>query len=274
MAGNNDVLTAVEFERYRPHPDIVSRIEACRQRFTVPKSAFRIIDWGCGRGQLVLWLREQGYDAVGADIDPRPFANGQALFTSRGHSPDDCLHALDTEGRAPFADGRFHFIVSWQTLEHVRDLDGVVREFHRLTRDGGEGFHVYPPHRRIVEAHLFMPIVHWLPKNGLRRSLMMLCLLLRIEPHWWPDRRKPLREKLDVYYRYSVDETFYRPPRQLRASFSAQGFEVEFTDVGGGRRWQPWLERCFSADLSSRIVRIWYMNYGRDLGLATRRIAA
>jgi 2-polyprenyl-3-methyl-5-hydroxy-6-metoxy-1,4-benzoquinol methylase len=75
LMSNNDILTTAEFDAEPPHPEIISRIEACRLRFAVPKRAFRILDWGCGRGKLVLWLRELGHDAVGADIDDRPFAN-------------------------------------------------------------------------------------------------------------------------------------------------------------------------------------------------------
>jgi 2-polyprenyl-3-methyl-5-hydroxy-6-metoxy-1,4-benzoquinol methylase len=88
----------------------VSRIEACRSRFAVPRRAFPILDWGCGRGKLVLWLREQGYDAVGVDIDPRPFANGKELFDTKGPSIDQCLHPVDEAARAPFRDSSFHFI--------------------------------------------------------------------------------------------------------------------------------------------------------------------
>jgi len=267
---NNDILTAAEFDAAPPHPEIVSRIEACRTRFAVPRRAFRILDWGCGRGKLVLWLREQGYDAVGVDIDPRPFANGMELFAAKGHSTGECLHALDEAGRAPFPDSWFHFIVSWQTLEHIADLNRVVQEFHRLTADGGEGLHVYPPHRRIVEAHLFMPFVHWLPKNKLRRWLIGVFVIAGIEPDWWPDERKPLVDKVAVYYRYSVAETFYRPPRQIQSCFSSLRFEAEFLDVEAWRRGRQWLQRRFSLGPSSNIVKTWYMNFGQNVGLATR----
>ncbi|UCC21301.1 MAG: methyltransferase domain-containing protein, partial [Promethearchaeota archaeon] len=36
----------------------------------------KILDFGCGRGLFVLWLKEHGYNAYGIDIDPIPIKNG------------------------------------------------------------------------------------------------------------------------------------------------------------------------------------------------------
>lgn len=266
---NNDLLTQAEFGSYRPNSIMIDYIERCRSGFNVAREDFRIVDWGCGRGKLVLWLLERGYDAVGVDIDPRPFAYGADLFRSKGHLAEKRLHALGPTGVAPFADSSVHFVTSWQTLEHVRDLEGVAAEWSRLTMDGGGGFHIYPPHRRLVEGHLFMPFVHWLPKNVARRWLIGLFVLLRIEPNWWPDKRVRLGDRVRTYYGYSVHETFYRAPDAVRACLAARGFEAEFLDIqaaGSARRLaQKWL----GLSPPARVERFWYMNHGRDLGLAT-----
>lgn len=266
---NNDCLTFTEFRSYRPHPVMIDHIERCRSAFGAAKRDFRIVDWGCGRGKLVLWLRERGYDALGVDLDPGPFANGADLFRAKGYTVEECLHALDSTRRAPFANSSFHFVTSWQTLEHVRDLESVAAEWNRLTVDGGGGFHIYPPHRRLVEGHLFMPLVHWLPKNVGRRWLIGAFVLLGIEPHWWPNERVAWREKVRTYYRYSVDQTFYRAPDIVRSCLAAAGFGAEFVDVedcGWGR---TLARRWLGAGPSSRLIRTWYMSYGHNLGLAT-----
>jgi hypothetical protein len=72
---------------------------------------------------------------------------------------------MDPSGRAPFPDGCFHALISYQVLEHIEDLAAAAAEWARLTAGGGAGFHIYPPHFRLVEAHLFMPFVHWLPRT-------------------------------------------------------------------------------------------------------------
>jgi SAM-dependent methyltransferase len=264
-----DVLTEAEFASYRPHPMMVDYLERCRARFGVDKTDFRVLDWGCGRGRLVLWLRERGYDAAGVDIDPTTIARGGDLFKQRGHDVESCLHLLDTAGRAPLADSSFHCVISWQTLEHVADLDAVVAEWRRLTMDGGGGFHIYPPHHRLDEGHLFMPLVHWLPKNATRKWLIGVFVLLRIEPHWWPAGKVRWAEKVRTYYRYSVDETFYRNPDVVRRCLAAGGLEAEFVDVAGWRPGRKFVQRWLGLDSSSWIIRTWYMNYGGTLGLAT-----
>ena len=267
--GNKDLLTEAELAAWRPPPAMLDRIEAHRSRLGVDPAAFRILDFGCGRGKLVLWLRERGYDAVGVDVDPRPFEYGAPLFRSRGQHPEKCLVPLDSAGRSPFPESSFDFVVSNQVLEHVDDLGRAVAELRRVTRAGGEGFHVYPPHRRLVEGHLFMPFVHWLPKGRLRRQLITAYVLVGIEPHWWPRGRMPLRERAAVYYDYSVRETFYRPPAVLRSAFTEGGFETDLVDL---RASQP-LRKLFARvglGPSSAPVRAWITNFAGDVGLATR----
>jgi SAM-dependent methyltransferase len=265
---NNDPLTAEEYEAYRPTSEMVERIEACRRTFFVPRREFRVVDWGCGRGALVLWLRQRGFDAVGVDVDPRPFRQGVDLFRSLGQRPEDCLHALDPTGRAPFPDASFHFVTSWQTIEHVADLDAAAAEWRRLTRAGGRGFHVYPPHRRLLEPHLFMPLIHWLPKTRTREALIGLFVLLGVEPHWWPKGELSLREKVRTYHRFSVNDTFYRTRGAVRACLAARGFDVEFVDTKADRPLRRAARRWLGPTPSSRPVWRWLDDLGDDLALA------
>ena len=107
-------------------------------------------------------------------------------------------------------------------------------EWSRVTMEGGRGFHIYPPDRRVVEPHLFMPFVHWLPKNAARRCLIGAFVLIGIEPDWWPTVRVGWAERTRRYYRYSVDETFYRTPEVMRRCLAARGFDTEFVALEGG----------------------------------------
>lgn len=264
---NNDPLTDAEFASYRPDPTMVDHLERCRVAFGIPPADFRLVDWGCGRGKLVLWLRERGYDAIGVDIDPAPFANGADLFRRKGHPPERCLYGLGPSGSAPVADSSVHFITSWQALEHVRDLDAVATEWARITMDRGRGFHIYPAHHRLVEPHLFMPFVHWLPKNAARRLAIELFVLVGVEPGWWPDGRVPRSEMARRYYEYSINDTYYRAPASVRVCLTSRGFEATFIDVRFGYAPTPtapeWRRRV------PGVMRDLYQSYGQNIGLAT-----
>ena len=267
---NNDLLTEPEFSSFTPHPLIMEHLERSRASLGVPRRDFRIVDWGCGRGALVLWLREHGYDVVGVDIDQTALQKGAALFESRGHLVEDCLRVLDPLGRAPFPDASFHFVTSYQVVEHIEDLDAASAEWARLTADGGAGLHIYPPHLRPIEPHLFMPFVHWLPKNAARKWLIGLFVLAGVEPHWWPNQTKSWKEKQRVYYHYSAGETFYRRPAAIRDVLAAQGLQSQFVDAEPSR-WNRKLAARLGLSPASKVVSAWYLNYSADVGLATSR---
>jgi SAM-dependent methyltransferase len=267
---NNDVLTAKEFDAFSPNVIAMSRLEECRRRLGREKGKFRILDWGCGRGATVLWLRERGYDAFGADIDAAPRENARELFRTKGYGIDDCIRLIDPVGTTPFAGASFHFVLSNQVLEHVASLETVAQEIRRLTAPEGEGFHVFPPHRRIVEPHLFMPFVHWLPKNGVRKFAIGIWVLIGVEPRWWSPGEVTFREKVRTYHAFSVGDTFYRSPVAVRSAFVEQGFSAEYVDVStaGIRHWLSQTIPSFAP--TSPSMRFWATNFASDVGLATR----
>ncbi len=223
----HDLLTAAELEIFELDARIVSSLERHRIQRGLPPERLRVLDWGCGRGRGVLWLLERGYDAYGVDVDPLPIGKGRPLLRQRGHA-EDRLRLLEGGGGSDFPSGFFDFVFSDQVLEHVRDLERVAREQRRVLAAGGGGFHQYPGRLRPVEVHLHMPLVHWLPKSGLRRLAIGLWLRSGRDPGWsWLEGRS-LPERTRAYYEYSLGHTFYRSHRHVREIFERSGFEVGF----------------------------------------------
>jgi 2-polyprenyl-3-methyl-5-hydroxy-6-metoxy-1,4-benzoquinol methylase len=56
------------------------------------ETPLRVLDVGAGRGGLVAWLLDQGYDAVGVEIDAGYVDNGRAYL------PHNRLLAIDPGG--------------------------------------------------------------------------------------------------------------------------------------------------------------------------------
>jgi SAM-dependent methyltransferase len=128
----------------------------------------------------VFWLLDRGYHACGVDIDSTCIENGRSLARARGLEAERVLTVLDERGRAPYPDGSFDFTCSYQVFEHVEDMDRVARELARITAPGGGGAHIYRASHTLVEGHLMMPFVHWLPKNRLRLWLIRLWVALGV----------------------------------------------------------------------------------------------
>lgn len=60
-----DTLTEEDIAKFTLRETLVNNIEKFRTRYGLKKSEFKILDWGCGRGRSVLFLREKGYAAFG-----------------------------------------------------------------------------------------------------------------------------------------------------------------------------------------------------------------
>lgn len=227
MPSKHNSLTLQEFQEYEISSEILELIERFSQETPeLKKKDIHILDWGCGRGRTVLKLLERGYSAVGVDVDHDVLENGSPLFKEFGYDPEQHLMPVTQLNKLP--DNAFHLIVTEQVLEHVDDISQVIDEQSRLTAPGGYGFHAFPASKSILEVHLHMPFVHWLPKNELRRYWIALMLMLSFKPNKvWPETEgKSFSETVEVYYDYMNQKTFYRDIRHLGELFEDKGFQI------------------------------------------------
>ena len=86
----------------------------------LPEPPARVLEVGCGQGELATALAVEGYDVLGID----PAAPYGDLF--RRITLDDVEE-----------DERFDGVVASHVLHHIRDLDAAVAKIARLLRPGG-----------------------------------------------------------------------------------------------------------------------------------------
>jgi len=95
----------------------------------------RVLDVGCGTGELERLIRAQHPQArlVGVDVTP------QMLSVAREKFRDDPAVAflLAPAETLPFAPEHFDVVVSCNMLHHVRAVDASLREWARVLRPGG-----------------------------------------------------------------------------------------------------------------------------------------
>jgi 2-polyprenyl-3-methyl-5-hydroxy-6-metoxy-1,4-benzoquinol methylase len=88
----------------------------------------RLLDVGCGRGDLGAALVRRGWRVAG--IDP----SEQACAIARARGVDTCVATLES---APFEEAAFDAVVMNHSLEHVVDPRDDLARCYRLLRPGG-----------------------------------------------------------------------------------------------------------------------------------------
>lgn len=193
-----------------------------------------VLDWGCGRGKSVLLLKEKGFNAFGVEIDDKTLKNGYPIFRARGLTPEDII--FDVEKLSMYPDGYFHIIFSEQVLEHVADFNKFTYEIGRLTKPFGMGIHIFPGSKWIHEPHIKIPFVHWLPKNIIRKIIILLFLMFvpKYLPsnNTWPEAEgKTIWGISDLFFKYLNNKTHYRDIEKIVDQFKRKGFEVQYQVV-------------------------------------------
>ncbi|MGO9792758.1 MAG: methyltransferase domain-containing protein [Solirubrobacteraceae bacterium] len=98
----------------------------------------RILDWGCGYGQVAALMCQLGLDVTLFDYRPEE----EEGLTPLERYPTLRAHVSRDPRRLPFADQAFDAVLSCGVLEHVEDPDASLDEIRRVLVSGGT-FYVY-----------------------------------------------------------------------------------------------------------------------------------
>ena len=93
--------------------------------------ADRILDLGCGDGQISRLLAAAGARVVGVD----PTWNQISVAHERGGG---AVFARSEAAELPFPDTSFDAVVACLVFEHIDDVDGAIAEVARVLRPGGQ----------------------------------------------------------------------------------------------------------------------------------------
>src|SRR5918992_3445275 len=102
----------------------------------------RALDLGCGDGRLGSQLAAA--ELTAADV------SSVALERARARLPDASLVELEPDAPLPFPDSSFDLVLCAETIEHVRDLQGLLSEVRRVLRPGGTLALTTPAHGRLT----------------------------------------------------------------------------------------------------------------------------
>ena len=118
----------------------------------------KVLDVGCGFGNLLLALQEEFTQVCGIDIEP----------TCVEWSKKRAGRAEVIDGSAtkiPWQDREFDLIISTDVLEHIpySEQEMAASEMMRVLKPGGCGYVEVPNRLQIVDEHNFLLFGSWLP---------------------------------------------------------------------------------------------------------------
>ena len=220
------------------------------RRTLAEKPRARVLDFGCGMGELVALLREAGFDCSGADV----FYAGASDWDPHLQEQIDegYVREIGDDGRIPFDDASFDLVISNQVFEHVEHLEAVQAQIKRVLRPRGIAYHHFPSREVVREGHIGIPMAHWMKPGPLRTRYTLALRRLGFGTHKDenPDPRQWTDFKLDWIDQYC----FYRPYDELMAVFE-RDYEVTHREIDYCRfraTGRPMLERVLGVGAMER----------------------
>jgi len=131
-----------------------------------------ILDFGCGKGEVVVSGLERGMKIFGADI----FYNDYSRYAVQSAGLLGINIREIKDGVIDFPDGFFDLVVSNQVFEHVEDLNGTLIEISRVLKPEGLMLCLFPSVDVWREGHCGIPFVHRFAKNSRFRYFYMLSI--------------------------------------------------------------------------------------------------
>jgi SAM-dependent methyltransferase len=123
----------------------------------------RVLDYGCGSGEILAALRNRGVDAYGVEIYHKGISEEmQANPLLR----EGYISVIRFDQPLPYADDHFDVIISNQVLEHVEDIEFTAKELSRILKPGGTMYHHFPSREAWREPHTGIPLSHKFPPGG------------------------------------------------------------------------------------------------------------
>ena len=88
-----------------------------------------ILDVGAGTGYFLNYMKQQGYETLGIEIDADARAHGQKEFGLDIRPPKDLKEGL--------IDKKFDTISLWHVLEHLYNPETYLQHFYNVLQDNG-----------------------------------------------------------------------------------------------------------------------------------------
>jgi SAM-dependent methyltransferase len=140
--------------------------------------AKRVIDFGCGSGDLVFELLSENIDTEGIEVD---FFHESILQNlNQALLQDKRIHVIGSVKKLEEFAGRYDLLVSHMVYEHVKNKEEFIRQVASLLNKNGKALLMFPSIEVLRESHIQQFLIHRLPKNKFRYWFSCFQALLGI----------------------------------------------------------------------------------------------
>jgi ubiquinone/menaquinone biosynthesis C-methylase UbiE len=122
----------------------------------------RVLDIGCGKGGIVIACARKGAEAVGFDLDEREI--NIARLRAKSYNLGNISIFQGDAVNIPYPDNYFDLVTALSVLEHVKNLERVIKEMVRVTRPNGYCCVTVPNPIFPREGHYKVFYIPYLPK--------------------------------------------------------------------------------------------------------------
>lgn len=169
----------------------------------------KVLDLGCGNGDVVQAWRDLGYQAYGCDFKFKQGERVERLLA------DGRISLIEQKPyRLPYPNQTFDVIITNQVMEHVADYSSTLAEIRRILKPEGCCLHIFPSRGVLIEPHVFIPFATIL-QNRQWIALWALLGLRRAS-----QRGLTWRRVAEQNYSYLRSSTNYLTAAELRVEFS------------------------------------------------------
>ncbi len=97
----------------------------------------KVLDWGCGKGQVTLLLKEMNFEVTSCDLNKQTNDSAFGQIAPIIEKANIKITPLEHEYLLPFSNDYFDIVLSFGVLEHVSNDQESLKEINRILKPEG-----------------------------------------------------------------------------------------------------------------------------------------